>query len=222
MSGIKNLTVNGLDLIIETNDGNRFVMTFPKPADGLNGLDGIDGKSIVNVKINNDNHLICSLDDGTDIDAGEIKGVGGGLFQSDRKSDFPVQGKEDTLYLARDKETLYYWNGINYQSITSNELEILAELETNEIDFDGNSMEYSLPIDDVNINVYVNGICLSENRDYTLDRSVSPNSIRFNDIYESDDICKINYLKKVEKGSSNFEYATDSDIDNLFEGSEQN
>ena len=54
VSGIKNLTINGTDLIIETNDGVQLTMHFPTPKDGV---------SIVNVEINNQNHLICTLSD---------------------------------------------------------------------------------------------------------------------------------------------------------------
>lgn len=48
VSGIKNITVDGLDLIIETTDGNTMTMTFPKPADGKDGKDGLDGKDGIN------------------------------------------------------------------------------------------------------------------------------------------------------------------------------
>ena len=43
---------------------------------GTNGLDGLDGISVTEVEINASNHLICTLSDGTIIDAGEIQGSG--------------------------------------------------------------------------------------------------------------------------------------------------
>lgn len=99
VSGIKNLTVDGLDLIIETTDGNTMTMTFPKPADGKDGKDGVDGKdgkdgingvngkdgvdgkdgldgqdgiSIINVEVTSDNRVLCTLSDNSVIDAGAI------------------------------------------------------------------------------------------------------------------------------------------------------
>lgn len=65
VSGIKNLSVNGTTLTIETNDGNSLDMVFPTPA---------DGRGITNTQINEDNHLIVTYDDGTTEDAGLIKG----------------------------------------------------------------------------------------------------------------------------------------------------
>lgn len=41
-------------------------------ADGQDGADGTDGISITNVQIDASNHLICSLSNGTTIDAGEL------------------------------------------------------------------------------------------------------------------------------------------------------
>lgn len=64
VSGISNLSVNGTDLIIETNDGNQITMSFPTPKDGV---------SVTKLEINEDNRLICTLSDGTEIDAGEVK-----------------------------------------------------------------------------------------------------------------------------------------------------
>ena len=46
----------------------------PAGADGQDGADGQNGVSITNVQINASNHLICTLSDGTTVDAGEIAG----------------------------------------------------------------------------------------------------------------------------------------------------
>lgn len=193
-------------------------MTFPKPADGL------DGKSVTNVKIDTNNHLICTLDDGTDIDAGEIKGIGGGLVQEARKTQFPPKGKEDTLYLSKDTEQLFYWNGTDYKPITSDESQILAELKTASIEFDNISDTFDLPVDDVAVNVYINGMYMTEGFDYTIDRTVQPNQIIFDTIYEDYEICTITYLKPVSGGSGDGEctcpeivYAENADIDKWFD-----
>lgn len=217
ISGIKNLTVNGLDLIIETNDGNKFTMTFPKPADGL---DGKDGNSVVSIKIDNNNHLICTMSDETTIDAGEIKGIGGGLIQANKVSQFPTKGKDDTLYLSKEDNGLYYWDGISYAPIVSNTVEIFAKLETAAIEFDAINYTFDLPVDKVAVNVYVNGMYLTEDIDYTIDRTVTPNQITFTELYEEWEICSITYLKPVSGGDApdtDLDYATTEDIDKLFE-----
>lgn len=194
-------------------------MNFPKPADGL------DGKSVSNVEVDKDNHLICTLDDGTKIDAGEIKGIGGGLVQKNKKTDFPPKGKEDTLYLSKDTEQLFYWNGIDYKPITSNESQILAELKTSSIEFDNVNDTFDLPVNDVSVNVYVNGIYMTEGYDYTINRTVDPNQIVFDTIYEDFEVCTITYLKPVSGGGGDgcvcpeLIYADISDIDKLFDNS---
>ena len=78
VSGIKNLSVNGTTLTIETNDGNTIDMVFPVPQDGKDGKDGkdgVDGRGIASTEINNSDHLIITYDDGTTEDAGLIKGA---------------------------------------------------------------------------------------------------------------------------------------------------
>lgn len=68
VSGVKSIKVEGQTLYITTNEGTVLEMTFPTPQDGA---------SIIDVTINEQNHLICHLDNGEDIDAGEIKTVQG-------------------------------------------------------------------------------------------------------------------------------------------------
>lgn len=63
VSGIKDLTVEDTTLYIETNDGNVIEMNFPTPKDGV---------SITNVDMDNKHHLICTMSDGSTIDAGEM------------------------------------------------------------------------------------------------------------------------------------------------------
>lgn len=222
ISGIKNLTINGLDLIIETNDGNKFVMTFPKPADGL---DGVDGTSITNVQIDNNNHLLVDLSDGNQIDAGEIKGIGGGLVQKDKKNNFPLKGKEDALYLSKSTDELFYWDGKAYKPIVSNSNNVYAELKTSDIPFDGVKDTFDLPIDDVNVNIYINGMYMTEGIDYTIDRTINPNTFTLDTIYEDYEVGTITYLKPIKggdvPGGSDCEcpdiiYATKEDIDKLF------
>lgn len=67
-TGISNIKVEGQTLYITMSDGTTLEMIFPTPEDGV---------SIVGVSINEKNHLICHLDNGEDIDAGEIKTIQG-------------------------------------------------------------------------------------------------------------------------------------------------
>lgn len=102
VSGIQNITFNGNQIIFHFNNGSTATMTVPVPKDGV---------SIVKVEINKKKHLICTMSDGTELDAGEIPGgTGGGLIQANKKSDLPNLGKDDTIYLVLNEETLYYWN----------------------------------------------------------------------------------------------------------------
>lgn len=67
-SGVKSASVQGHSIIFELNDGSTQTMTFDQPADGI---------SITDVDINADKHLICTMSDGTTIDAGEIPTIKG-------------------------------------------------------------------------------------------------------------------------------------------------
>lgn len=63
VTGISKLSVDGTTLKIILNDGSVLNMEFPTP---------LDGKSITNVTINDDKHLICTLSSGEEIDAGKL------------------------------------------------------------------------------------------------------------------------------------------------------
>ena len=63
VSGVKDMKVDGTKLIITTMDGRELTMTFPAPKDGT---------TITNIKIDENNHLICELSDGKIIDAGAL------------------------------------------------------------------------------------------------------------------------------------------------------
>ena len=74
---------SGLDTASVDNDtcsitfhwknGTSSTMTFPKPLDGVNGVSISDVKlKEVTVGSDKETHLICTLDDGTEIDAGNI------------------------------------------------------------------------------------------------------------------------------------------------------
>ena len=91
VSGISNLQVNGTNLVITTNDGQTLTMNFPTPQDGI---------SIADVTVNDNNHLICILTDGNEIDAGIVPTIDGKT---------PVKGvdymtKDDIQYIVTEAQ----------------------------------------------------------------------------------------------------------------------
>ena len=55
VSGISKMTVNGTDLIIETNKGDKVTVSFPVPKDGV---------SVSNITLTDTNHLVFTMSDG--------------------------------------------------------------------------------------------------------------------------------------------------------------
>ncbi|MCI6457055.1 MAG: hypothetical protein MSA56_05005 [Clostridium sp.] len=74
-SGLDNASVNNdtCSITFHWKNGTSSTMTFPKPLDGANGV-GISDVKLKEVTVGSDKetHLICTLDDGTEIDAGNI------------------------------------------------------------------------------------------------------------------------------------------------------
>lgn len=62
-AGFSNVEVDGLDIIFTLNDGSQVTLTVPEPADGV---------SVVDMNIDDDGSLICTMSDGTTIDAGGV------------------------------------------------------------------------------------------------------------------------------------------------------
>lgn len=220
ISGVRGATVSGTTITFEMNDGTKVPMTFPTPADGK------DGVSVINIEIkkitDNKKHLIFTMSDGSTIDSGELDGSGGSIVQEDTSLQFPSLGDENTLYIAKNEKATYYWDGTKYQKISSDATQILAKLKTYSIEFDGTSDTFDLPLDDISYNVYVNGIYYTESEDYSISRTVSPNQIIFNDVYENYESCTLTYLEAVNSsGGGNCEcetmvYADNDDIDSMF------
>lgn len=67
-SGIQGASISGTTITFTMADGTKEVMTFPVPTDGV---------SVTDVDVNADKHLICTMSDGTSIDAGEIPTIKG-------------------------------------------------------------------------------------------------------------------------------------------------
>ena len=62
-SGIQSAIVNGTTITFNMYDGSSQTMTFSEPEDGV---------SVISMAIDADNHLICTMSDSTQIDAGVI------------------------------------------------------------------------------------------------------------------------------------------------------
>lgn len=73
-SGVKSATVSGTTITFTMNDNSQQIMTFPIPADGKDGANGI---SIVGLEITPTNHLIGTFSDGSVVDAGLITTIRG-------------------------------------------------------------------------------------------------------------------------------------------------
>ncbi len=79
-----------------------------------------------------------------------------------------------------------------------------------EINFDGTNTNYALPAENQQYSIYVNGIRLIENTDYTIDEN---NNVVFTKTYDTTDTC---YLEWLEKGVEQDTWATTTDIEGLF------
>ena len=74
-AGFSSVRVDGLNIIFTLNDGKTTTVTVPAPKDGEKGDTGI---SITNVTLDSQSHLICTLSDGSTVDAGLVhQGVDG-------------------------------------------------------------------------------------------------------------------------------------------------
>jgi len=66
-SGISNIEVQGSDLIFTTSSGEQFVITLPLPESGV---------SIVDIAINEENHLTYTTSEGEIVDVGVLPSGG--------------------------------------------------------------------------------------------------------------------------------------------------
>lgn len=110
-SGVKSAVVQGTTITFTMNDGSQSTMTFPVPADGKDGVDGVngaDGKNGIGVKdieINADNELICTLEDGTEINAGQFPDSGEEISLAEYKKLSEDEQKSRTWYVYDDDES---------------------------------------------------------------------------------------------------------------------
>ncbi len=62
-AGFSKVEVDGMNINFTLNDGTKTTLTVPEPADGI---------SVVDMNIDDDGSLICTMSDGTTIDAGGV------------------------------------------------------------------------------------------------------------------------------------------------------
>lgn len=107
-SGIKSAVVQGTSIIFTMNDGSQATMTFPTPADGKDGVDGKDGAngkdgvSITDIDINEDNELICTLSNGSTINAGKFSDSGAEISLEEYNKLSEEEKKSRTWYVYDD------------------------------------------------------------------------------------------------------------------------
>lgn len=133
VSGISNISFSGNQIIFHFKDGGSASMTVPLPEDGkdgkdgvdgkdgkdgLNGIDGKDGISIQSVSIDNNSNLICTLSDGTVINAGKISTDSSSIVNVDTTDDLPEKGNLNVLYIVGNS-IIYIWTGNEYKSLSS-------------------------------------------------------------------------------------------------------
>lgn len=62
-AGFSSVEVDGMDIIFTLNDGSQVTLTVPEPEDGV---------SVIDLDIDNNNNLICTLSDNSTVNAGEL------------------------------------------------------------------------------------------------------------------------------------------------------
>lgn len=62
-AGFSSVEVDGMDIIFTLNDGSQVTLTVPEPEGGV---------SVTDLDIDNNNNLICTLSDGSTVNAGEL------------------------------------------------------------------------------------------------------------------------------------------------------
>lgn len=88
------------------------------------------------------------------------------------------------LYCIKAKPT-YYLNTNKQTNMKIKNFRIL---------FDGLENTFALPVNGKDLNVYVNGLFMTENVDYTINSDVTPNTITLNQQFTENDICTATYI----------------------------
>lgn len=99
---------------------------------------------------------------------------------------------------------------------------ISAIIKTKSIEFDGIEDTFNLPVEGVKYFVFVNGLYMTENSDYTIDKTSSPNTITFDMVYDDYESCTLVWLESGDAPGPSpepeIEFATEQDIKDMFPG----
>lgn len=88
-TGISEFEIDGTTLKATTNDGQEFEVDFPVPKDGV---------SVINVRVDERNHIVTTLSDSTEIDSGLVNTV---------KGDTGDDGFSPSITVEKDTEDEY-------------------------------------------------------------------------------------------------------------------
>ena len=134
-SGITDVRIDGLNLILTTQDGTELVMTFPTPKDGT---------SITNLSIDTDNHLITTFSDGTIVDAGIIPTVKGDKGDKGEVGYSPIitvkENTDESYILTIQNETTAY----DTPNLKGNSSSLKVLEGTLDAPIDLNSLDYNI------------------------------------------------------------------------------
>ncbi|WP_304393087.1 hypothetical protein [uncultured Clostridium sp.] len=104
-----------------------------------------------------------------------------------------ADAKVKVLYI-NGKTAKYTLDNKTWIYLTNPDEEIILPLT-----FDGTNKKFDLPtvLKDKEFGVYINGLRNFEGDDYTVDRTVTPNTITFDLVYDTFDVCKIKYINEI-------------------------
>ena len=101
--------------------------------DGKDGRDGEDGVSVVDANLDIDNHLVITLSDGKEVDAGSIEGLGG-------KGSGNLQVISSSSGIQTKKETFTWVDYVTNWSSTPTFLETIAEGDVYEYPYENDTL----------------------------------------------------------------------------------
>ena len=195
-AGFSSVTVDGMKIIFTLNDGKTATVTVPAPKDGE------DGVSITNVTLNNQSHLICTLSDGSTIDAGLVRqgvdgkdGVDGNGISSIEKT--KTEGLVDTytIYFTDGTTTTFTVTNGSGGSGTDDYTDLTNKPTINNVELSGNKTSSDLGLQPAGNYVTntdyatpnVGGVIKVANGDYglTVDEGALKGTVRTVSQYES-------------------------------------
>jgi len=194
-AGFSSVRVDGLNIIFTLNDGKTATVAVPAPKDGV---------SITNVSLNQQNHLICTLSNGTAIDAGLVpQGVDGRDAKINGVNTLTIEAG-DNITLDQEGNTLTINSTGGGSGGTSNYNALTNKPTINNVELKGNKSLNDLGIQPAGNYVTntdyatpsVGGVIMVKNGDHgiTVDEGVLKGTVRtlaqYNDMSSKGIVCK--------------------------------